>query len=172
MQDDDFKLKLTGAGASLDTQVSVEIARKIFNLVLGGTPSLPGSNLQPEENPEGVISAKQFVAEKRPANDTERLLCLAFYLTHYLRMDRFKTKDLTTLNRDAAQPRFSNATVTARNATYQQYLTLAGGGQKLITPRGEELVKALPDRQKVKAALEGLPLSRRRRRKPPGKPST
>src|SRR5437016_5232880 len=122
MQDEAFKLKLTGEGANLDTCVSTEVARKIFNLVLGGSLSVSETSAKGEQNSEGVITPKQFVSDKRPANDTERILCLAYYLTHYRGTDRFKTKDLTLLNSEAAQPRFSNPSVTARNATYQQYL--------------------------------------------------
>ena len=98
-------------------------------------------------------------------NETERLVCLAFYLVHFRQSPQFKTRDVNDLNREAAQPRFSNASVTARNATNQRYLTLAGSGQKTITSKGEDLVKALPDRDKVRAALENHPLAARQRRK-------
>jgi hypothetical protein len=114
---------------------------------------------------EDAPPPKAFVAEKRPSNETERIACLAYYLTHYRAMPRFKTRDLTDLNREAAQPRLSNASVTARNATNQQYLALAGGGHKQITPKGEDLVKALPNRDQVKAALENHPPTRRHERK-------
>jgi hypothetical protein len=71
---------------------------------------------------------------------------------------------LIDLNTEAAQPKMSNASVAARNAVQNQYLSLAGGGRKQITARGEAVVKALPDRDKVKSALEGHRV--RKRRKP------
>src|SRR6516164_5632568 len=48
----------------------------------------------------------------------------------------------------------ANISATARNAVAQGLLASAGGGQKQITERGEAVVGALPDRDKVKAALE------------------
>lgn len=98
-------------------------------------------------------------------NETERVVCLAYYLMHHRDTPKFKTRDLTDLNRKAAQPRLSNPSVTARNATNQRYLTLAGGGHKQITAKGEDLVRALPDREKVREALENHPLTPKHKRK-------
>jgi hypothetical protein len=166
---EEFKLKLEGEGLLLERPVPADVARRVLVLVLGGTPSAGIGEKLVEESVvstgEEVPSPKQFMAAKRPANDTERLVCLAYYLTHFRSMPQFKTKDLSLLSREAAQPRFSNPSVTARNATNYQYLSLAGSGAKQITARGEELVKALPDRPKVKEALEKFPLPKRGRRK-------
>jgi hypothetical protein len=80
-------------------------------------------------------------------------------------MVQFKTADLTKLNREAAQPLIGNPAQAVDNATkISQYLTQAGGGKKQITPRGEAVVDALPDREKVKAALIEIPLVKTKKR--------
>ena len=59
---------------------------------------------------------KQFMLEKRPQTDIERVACLAYYLTHYRDQLHFKTFDLSKLNTEAAQIKFSNAAQAAANA--------------------------------------------------------
>jgi hypothetical protein len=115
-------------------------------------------------------TAKQFLAAKRPETDVERVACLAYYLTHSINTPHFKTRDITSLNTEAAGSRFSNAAATVRNATNQSgFLAAAGGGKKQITPHGEDVVNALPDREKVQALLAAHAPAMRRRRKKRGK---
>jgi hypothetical protein len=117
-------------------------------------------------SPPGIPSAKNFFVEKRPATDVERITCLAYYLTHFRGAPQFKTKQLTELSKEAAQPKFSNAAVAVQNATVQnQFLSQAGQGQKQITARGEAFVEALPDREKAKTALDASPLRGHRKSK-------
>lgn len=115
---------------------------------------------------ETQIEPKAFLTAKKPANVVERVTCLAYYLTHYRGVKQFKTSELTKLNTDASQPKLSNPAFFARNATSSQYLSLAGGGKKQITARGEALVDALPDRAAVGAALKNHPVVGRKATKP------
>ena len=111
------------------------------------------------------LKPKDFIRQKQPATGVERIACLAYYLTHHRQQETFKTKDLTALNTEAAQPRLSNAAFDVRNATSQnQYLAPAGKGAKRVTGRGEAMVEALPDREAVKKALDDNPLAGRGRR--------
>jgi len=165
-----YKIKLTGPGVTIDRSVSEAMARKVATLVMGG-----GINVEGPAEAEGTlagdvdggtnVSPKAFMTEKHPTTDVERIACLAYYLTHYKHVATFKTRELTDQNVAAAQPRLSNASFAARNAVQQEYLSLAGGGKKQITARGEALVKALPDRDKVKKALEIHPIQKRRKPK-------
>jgi hypothetical protein len=111
------------------------------------------------------ISAKRFLAEKKPTTDVERVVCLAYFQTHLKGGAKFKTRDLTQLNTESAQPPLSNPAFTVVNATNGGYLAPAGGGFKQITVRGEALVEALPDREKVKVALDANQIGRRKRRR-------
>jgi hypothetical protein len=121
------------------------------------TPGLPpggaGSSSISGQTP------KAFMSAKRPETVRERIACLAYYLTHARNVTTYKTKALTDLNSEAALPKISNPALFARDAVKSQYLAPAGGGSKQITTRGEALVRALPEREAVKKALEDHPLS-------------
>jgi hypothetical protein len=167
---DEVKLTLDGGGLTLTRMVSDAVAQQIVSLVLGGPVAQPqlvapaGAGFIPAGAAgEQGGNPKNFMSQKRPATDIERVTCLAWFLTNERNTPAFKTKDLTEINRDAAQPRFSNLSATARNAVSEGYLAPAGGGQKQITARGDAFVVALPDRDKVRAALELLPKSKRRK---------
>ena len=99
------------------------------------------------------ISPKEFIMQKQPRTDVERVACLAFYLTHYRNAPHFKTIDISKLNTEAAQSKMSNAHVAVNNATQTGYLVPAVGGAKQISAAGEVFVQALPDREAAKAAM-------------------
>jgi hypothetical protein len=102
------------------------------------------------------MSVKEFLLEKEPRTDVERLACLAYYLTHYRATPHFKTVDLSLLNTEAAQPKFTNAANSANNAVKMGYLVPSSKGQRQLSAVGERFVRALPDRDSAKAALESL----------------
>jgi len=107
------------------------------------------------------LSPKEFMHEKQPRTDIERVACLAYYLTHYRETPHFKTLDISKVNTEAAQIKFSNAAFSVANATNAGFLTAAERGSKQLTSLGEELVNALPDRERAKAVVAS-----QRRRKP------
>ncbi len=171
-----YKLNLSGGPITVKDQVvSEDLARKIMILIMGGSASVGGGDLDQQRQQPSVPGTmapagqagtpKQFMAQKRPSSEIERITCLAYFLSHHRNTPAFKTRDLTKLNTEAAQPSFSNAAVFARNAVQAEYLSKAGGGSKQITALGEALVDALPDREKVKVAIESNKSSRKRRAK-------
>jgi hypothetical protein len=99
------------------------------------------------------LSPKQFIVEKQPKTDVEKVACLAFYLTHYRDTPHFKTLDISKLNTEAAQVKFSNPTIALDNATKQNYLVQATKGTKQLSALGEQFVLALPDREKARAIM-------------------
>ncbi|HYV86263.1 MAG TPA: hypothetical protein VFB49_10145 [Patescibacteria group bacterium] len=99
-------------------------------------------------------SPKDWFAEKRPIKGNQRMACLGYYLTRFENTDTFKTKDLTTLNTRAAQPKFSSAAVFARDAIKAGYFAPAGGGKRQVTTLGDLVVEALPDQAKVREVLQ------------------
>lgn len=113
---------------------------------------------------------KDFLRSKRPTTDLERFICLAFYLAKVRDTPAFKTREITDLNTEAAGGRFSNAATTANNAVNQsRYLSQAGGGKKQLTPLGEDVVNALPDRDAVARVIADAPKKRKTRSKAKGK---
>ena len=105
-------------------------------------------------------SPKEFLHQKQPKTDVERMACLAYYLTHFRDLPHFKTIDLAKLNTEAAQIKFSNAAYAASNAIGAGFLAPAPKGERQITAAGEQFVVALPDRDAAKLAIS---LARRRK---------
>jgi hypothetical protein len=124
-----------------------------------GTPP-PGGGFSESRD----ISPKEFVLQKAPRTDVERVACLAFYLTHYRNLPHFKTIDISKLNTEAAQSKLSNAAVAVDNATKMGYLVPATKGAKQISAPGEVFVQALPDREAAKAAMVKIKPRRKSRK--------
>ena len=51
------------------------------------------------------MSPKEFILQKQPQTDVERVACLGYYLTHYRDVPQFKTLDISKVNTEAAQPK-------------------------------------------------------------------
>jgi hypothetical protein len=167
-----FQVTLSGDGVQVEKTVTDAVARRILNLVMGGEGTVAesgreGAPLQPAPGDarKDRTGAKGFMAEKKPGSDVERVTCLAYFLTHHLNSPTFQTRDVSKLNSDAHQPKLSNPTVAVNNASRQRYLTPAGGGKKRITTLGEDVVRALPDREALKKVLASQPGRRRKRSK-------
>jgi len=111
-----------------------------------------------------AISSKEFLRDKSPRTDVERVSCLAYYLTHYKDTPFFKSVDLSALNTEAAQPKFSNISVAVDNATGAGYLVQAGKGNKQISAVGEIYVQSLPDREAAKAAIANMKIKKKPRK--------
>jgi len=123
--------------------------------------SAPGSSPLASFSEDRTPSSKDFIRDKRPQTDVERIACLAYYLTHYRDTPHFKTVDLSKLNTDAAQIKFSNAAYAVENASKAGFLVAAVKGTKQLSAFGEEYVQALPDRAAAKQVMS----QRRPRRK-------
>jgi len=120
------------------------------------------SNVSFSENRS--MSPKEFLREKAPVTDIERIACLGFYLTHYRDTPHFKTLDLSNLNTEAAQPKLSNAAFAVVNATNAGYLVQATKGAKQISAAGESFINALPDRDAAKASMSNMRVKRRNKK--------
>jgi hypothetical protein len=110
-----------------------------------------------------TMSPKDFLIQKQPRTEVERVACLAYYLAHYRDTPHFKTLDISTLNTDAAQPKFVNASQAVENALKTHYLAQASKGLKQISAPGEVFVQALPDRDAARAAMANMKPRRRKR---------
>ena len=105
----------------------------------GGIPS-PKSDREPFFGDRPALSPKDFMHEKDPKTDVERVTCLAYYLTNYRDKPHFKTVDISQLNTEAAQIKLSNPSASIENATAAGLLTTAGGGSKQISVHGDKVV--------------------------------
>lgn len=116
----------------------------------------PGPARRPTFSEHAELTPKEFLKQKAPRTDIERVACLAYYLTHYRDISHFKTLEINKLNTEAAQPKFSNASYSVENAVKQGYLAPAGRGMKQLSANGEHFVDALPDREAAKAMRESF----------------
>jgi hypothetical protein len=107
-----------------------------------------------------AVSPKEFLLDKKPRTDIERVACLAFYLAHYREIQQFKTADITQLNAEAAQPRFANPAQAVKNAMRGGLIVPGNRGMRQLSAPGERFVMALPDREAATGAMQDL------RRKP------
>lgn len=119
-------------------------------------PTIQNSISPPELTP------KEFISQKNPQSVVERISCLAFYLTHHRGTPVFGGQEIEALNTEAACTTINRAR-DLDNASRAGYLVPAGNGKKQISSRGEEIVKALPNREAVKSAQAKYPAQRKRR---------
>jgi hypothetical protein len=117
----------------------------------------------PSFSEDRSISPKEFLRQKLPRTDVERVACLAYYLTHYRDTPHFKTLDISQLNTEAAQIKFTNAANSVNNASTYGYLAATTKGNKQLTSAGEAFVEALPDREAAKEAMANARPRRRRK---------
>jgi len=119
---------------------------------------------EPSFSEDRSISPKQFMLEKQPKTDVERVACLAYYLTHYRGIQNFNALDVSKLNTEAAQVKFADASVALANATKLNYLAPAGKGAKQLSALGEQFVLALPDRDRARNIMASARPRRKRRK--------
>ena len=105
---------------------------------------------------------KEFLLEKKPNTNVERIACLAYYLTHFRGTSQFKNIDINKLNTEAAQTKLSNPSHAVRDAVRAGYLAAATKDTKQLSAQGEQYVDALPDRE---AAKQVKPRTLRRSRR-------
>ncbi len=129
------------------------------------SPAMPGAERVPAEfSAREVMSPKDFLVDREPRTDIERVACLAYYLTHYRDTPHFRTLGLSKLNTEAAQPKLSNAARAVKNAMGRGLIVAAGRkGLRQLSVQGEQYVGALPDREAAKQVLERVRPRRTRR---------
>lgn len=123
-------------------------------------PGESGSSFSEDRGP----SPKEFLRDKKPTSDVERVACLGFYLTHHRDTSHFKTVDISALNTEAAQPKFSNASMAVDNAAKAGLLVQALRGAKQLSSLGEHYVQLLPERDAAREMLKTSNVRRKPRR--------
>jgi hypothetical protein len=170
--------KIAAGLAECDKETQVRILQSVVTFLKlneirlqENTSSMSGPSLGKSSAPvhsfqqTAEISPKDFLAEKAPQTDIDRVACIAYYLTHYRDMPYFATLDISKLNTEAAQQKFTNAAQAMKNATNRGLIVPASRGKKQLSARGERFVQALPDRDAARQALLGM-RSRKAKRSP------
>lgn len=115
-----------------------------------GERSPPDVRIAPHEPP----SPKDFLFQKQPNTDIERVACLAYYLAYYRSKRHFKTVDISKLNTEAAQNPLGNASQSVKNATNAGFLAPVSRAMKQLSAQGERYVDELPDQAAAKAVMQ------------------
>ena len=116
---------------------------------------------------EQTMSPMEFMQNKQPQTDEERIACLGYYLTHFLDTPQFKTSDVSKLNLEAKQQKFANATKAINNASRAGYLiSTSKKGIRKLSAAGERFVKALPDRAVTYKMVPTLKVKRKIKKEP------
>jgi hypothetical protein len=174
MDDVEALSTIVGVLKQLDPQAQNRVLHAVQTFL--GLPALPRVAAEAEEAPstsahrhdfsrDRAASPKEFMRDKQPSTDVERVACLAYYLTHYRDTPHFKTIDISTLNTEAAQPKFSNASVAVDNARGLGYLAAATKGNKQLSAAGERFVELLPNRDAARESIQRFRPRRARRPK-------
>ena len=150
-----FRTVATVFGLELQRDLSSASARQVDE----------SGNVPERFSKDRPISPKEFLLKKQPRRDVERVACLAYYLTHYREQPFFKTLDISKLNTEAAQIKFSNPANSVDHASRQNYLTFGPKGTRQLSAQGEMFVEALPDREAAKLAMASV--RPRRKSRPP-----
>lgn len=102
-------------------------------------------------SPDRPQSVKQFLKDKKPDADIQRIAVLGYYLNNYADQDAFNVTDLIKLNTEAGGVKIGNPHRAMDNATRGAgFLTNLPGKKKKVSALGEEIVEALPDQAEVK----------------------
>ena len=131
------------------------------------TPRAKSDLREPHFSTREEISPKDFLIQKQPRSEVDRVICIAYYLTHYRDMPDFQTTDVNRLNTEAAQIKLSKPSQIVTNATHDGLLATAPGGMKKLSAVGERYVEALPDHGGARSLLSTT-RSRRPRKKSGG----
>ena len=157
-----FKVTIKGPGLTFDQSVDISDANKIMSFVMTGS-ALPESGGGAGTGGAGAPAAaanlsglnpKQFIAQKKPKTQYERIACLGYFLHTARQVAEFGAEEMKAINKEAAQqPILNLPTILGDTTSKYGYLSAAGGGNKQMTVLGDAVVEALPDRDAVKAAV-------------------
>jgi len=159
--DDETRIRVFKAAQTILGMDGLPQSHQSF--VSQGTPSSPDARVLRFSGRE-ELPPKEFIFQKQPKTDVERVACLAYYLSHYRDTPHFKTVDISKLNTEAAQVKFSNTAATVANAAREGLLVPAGKGAKQISAPGDRFVEALPDRSAAKEVKASMRLRRTRKK--------
>ena len=164
---------------SLEKDSQARILRNVFNWLeiefsasegpmtaLGSMHSMSDESVSSETgfSQRKQMSPKEFMMQKDPRTDVEKVACLAYYLTHFRATRHFKTLDISKLNTEAAQRKFSNTAFASQNAVRAGVIVQATKGHRQLSADGEKYVQALPDREAVKKVIKRMRKPRRKKK--------
>ncbi|SSM90100.1 Uncharacterised protein [Acinetobacter baumannii] len=156
LSSDEQERTLHAAAAFLRVKLAPETHRREWSGsadLLSSSANRPPAAVYSENR---TISPKDFVRDKSPQTDVERVVVLAYYLTNYRDLLSFRALDISALNTEAAQPKFANVSVLIDEAARAGYFTSGTKNGRQISQIGESLVQKLPERDVVSSTGKSI----------------
>lgn len=148
-----FALKQVGLAAPLSSQNSPQPNQNI-----GGRNLVSGLDM----------GMDKFVSGKKPKDQYQRVVVIAYYLEHKENKKEFKNAEMAKANTvDARQPKIANiADVITKAQNRYKFLTKGmGRATHQLSTHGAEVAEALPDQEKVKGLIAGAKSRKPRKKK-------
>lgn len=177
MADEKFKITIKGPGLSFNQSVDKTGANRIMSFVMTGSALPDGGGGGGSGGGSGAgagagganlsgLNPKQFLAQKKPKTQYERIACLGYFLHTARNVSEFGADEIKAINKEAAQqPILNLPQILSDTSRKYGFLSAAGAGNKQMTVLGDAVVEALPDREAVKGALaEHRPGKKRKKR--------
>ncbi len=143
----EFKIKIEGAGLTLERDVSREIGEQIVVLVLSGgataRTTLPGqpstTDAQQVHHTESSLSAREFLDKYSPKSNPEKITTLGLYLKLHHHKNGFAKEDVLAAFVDAAESEPKNYSRDIKAAVKSGWVaTKPGSGDVyFVTNKGQ-----------------------------------
>lgn len=145
--DEDFTLKLSGNGVSIDTKVNRQIAMAVVAAVMsGGTAALPAGRADADgrQQTKASISPREFLNEVRASSNAEQITALGHYFCHHEAKENFSKDEIREGFRRAHEVIPRNLPRDVGTAVKSGWIHEAPGkgGRYYVTNTGMQLVEA------------------------------
>ena len=114
------------------------------------------------------MSMADFVKNKSPKNEYQRVAVIAYYREYKQSKKEFKNAEMSQANtQEARQPKISNITdvVTKARDRYKFLTKGAGRATRQLSTQGADIVNALPDQEAVKKLIASAKSRKPRKKK-------
>ncbi len=149
----------------------VSFALKQVGLSSSSIPSSPQSDqisASEGSGPDLNKSMADFVKDKNPKNEYQRVAVIAYYREYKQGKKEFKNAEMSQANTsEARQPKISNITdvVTKARDRYKFLTKGTGKAAHQLSTHGADVVNALPDQVAVKTLIANTKTRKRKKKK-------
>lgn len=95
---------------------------------------------------------RAFIRHKKPATDVERVACLVYFLTKTTNQHGFSSQMISAAHTESGGSAINMHRALDNATRGAKFISNRGAREKQITPLGEDVVEALPNRDAVAAA--------------------